>query len=99
MMLSFVTDTLYHKKLEDMSEYNIDIMFEEKKKAFPDQEKKSQSKEIYKNILNLIYYASNIIDSRADDHSKHWPIRGVDRKRLNELRMKNEGLGMRMSRR
>ena len=50
-------------------------------------------------VLNLLYYASNIIDSRADDHSKHWPIRGVDRKRLNELRMKNEGLGMRMNRR
>ena len=50
-------------------------------------------------VLNLLYYASNIIESRADDHSKHWPIRGVDRKRLNELRMKNEGLGMRMNRR
>ena len=48
-------------------------------------------------ILNLFYYASRIIDSRANENTRSGLVKGIDRKRLNELRMKKEGQGMRMS--
>ena len=47
-------------------------------------------------ILNLLGYASNIIDERAHRYHKGGRIPGVDRKLLEKMKQKNEGLGMRM---
>ena len=44
-------------------------------------------------VLNLFHHASRVIDNRAKQQSKGITI---DRKRLRELREKQEGLGMRM---
>ena len=47
-------------------------------------------------ILNLLGYASNIIDERAHRYHKGGRIPGVDRKLLEQMKQKNEGLGLRM---
>ena len=47
-------------------------------------------------ILNLLGYASNIIDERAHRYHKGGRIPGVDRKLLEKMKQKNEGLGLRM---
>ena len=47
-------------------------------------------------ILNLLGYASNIIDERAHRYHKGGRIPGVDRKLLEKMTQKNEGLGLRM---
>ena len=47
-------------------------------------------------ILNLLGYTSNIIDERAHRYHKGGRIPGVDRKLLEQMKQKNEGLGLRM---
>ena len=47
-------------------------------------------------ILNLLGYASNIIDERAHRYHKGGRIPGVDRKLLEKMKQKNEALGLRM---
>ena len=47
-------------------------------------------------ILNLLGYASNIIDERAHRYHNGGRIPGVDRKLLEKMKQKNEGLGLRM---
>lgn len=47
-------------------------------------------------ILNLLGYASNIIDEHAHRYHKGGRIPGVDRKLLEKMKQKNEGLGLRM---
>ena len=47
-------------------------------------------------VLNLLYYVSNIIDDRADRH-KDGMSQSVDRKLKKQIRKKNQALGLRMS--
>ena len=47
-------------------------------------------------VLNLLYYVSNIIDDRADRHKDGMP-QGVDRKLKKQIRKKNQALGLKMS--
>ena len=47
-------------------------------------------------VLDLFYYAGNIIDERADYYSSDEADQGVDKKLRNEIRMKREGWGMSM---
>ena len=47
-------------------------------------------------VLNLLYYVSNIIDDRADRH-KDGMSQSVDRKLKKQIRKKNQALGLKMS--
>ena len=47
-------------------------------------------------VIDLFYYAGNIIDERSDYYNSDGAKQTVDRKLLREIRAKREGMGMRM---